>query len=405
MNVSPASARLRVTLLVAVLLAFPFAARAHKVSAVSVVSDFDTKTKAFKVELAMDVDPSGDPTLDDQVPPDQAARVFATEALTIYFDDQPMKLEPEIRIITASDEDTPAELTRKKVIGTLRGTVPDGAENFLLHVNETTSAAVVMVTVKDGKPARRLQVLYPGEFSNPVSLAPVIAGDPFTENEKEKANNESGKSDSETPGSPAAEPEPAPEDSPPSVPVKNPGLGHWLGRGFLAILPSGIDYWLFMLAMFTLSLRAKPLGWQVGLYTIAHSLTLALGAFGLVKISPHVVVAVVAISALYPALENLFINELKPWRGAAVLVFGLFHGLGLANLLWSGEPRLSGILTALMGFNLGVEFAQLAVLVICSIVAVALAKRTWFRHAVVVPLCVVIAGISLFRFIDVLWLN
>lgn len=371
-------------------------ALAHKVSAVSVVADFDTKTRQFKVELAMDVDPSGDPTIDDQIPPEEAARTFATEALTIYFDDESVSPEPSIRVVTASDEDTPAELERKKVIGTLKGTYAEDAENFLLHVNETTEAAVVMVSVKDGKPARRLQVLYPGEFSNPVGLAPVMEGDPF--DEKEKAEEPAPEAE---PEAPAEEPAKT-EETASETEVENPGIAHWLGKGFLAIFPVGLEYWAFMLAMFLLSLRAKPLGWQVGLYTVAHSLTLALGAFQLVNLSPNFVLAIVAASALYPAIENLFVNELKPWRGVAVFVFGLFHGLALSDVLMAAGPRVSGLLPALIGFNLGVELAQLAVLVIASVVAVLLSGKPWFRHRVVMPLCVIVAGISLFRLIEVL---
>ncbi|MCB1064144.1 MAG: HupE/UreJ family protein, partial [Verrucomicrobiae bacterium] len=145
--------------------------------------------------------------------------------------------------------------------------------------------------------------------------------------------------------------------------------------------------------------------WQVGLYTVSHSLALALAAFGLVKIDASIVAPVVAISALYLVIENLFVNEMKWWRGAAIFGFGLFHGFAFSELLWTHQPRLSELLPALIGFNLGIELAQLVVLIIASIVAVSLAKRPWFRHGVVVPLCVIIAGIAFFRFIDVMWLH
>jgi hypothetical protein len=388
LRLSPAAASLAI-----VLGFFPHTGLAHKVSAVSVVADFNTKTGAFKVELAMDVDPTGDPTIDDQIPPEQAARTFATESLEIYFDDQAVKLEPEIKVLTASDEDTPAELVRKKVVGTLSGQTPEGAENFLLRVTETTEAAVVMVTVKDGKPARRLQVLYPGEFSNPVSLEPVLEGDPFTAEGSQPA-----KPDAKTvPGEATSETETDSDDP--------RGFGSWLAKGFLAVLPMGIDFWLFIAAMILLSLRSRPLGWQIGLYTVAHSLTLALATFKLVALPPEIVLPVVAISAVYPAVENLFTTELKPWRGAIIFVLGLFHGLAFADLLWATEPRLSQLVPALVGFNLGIELAQLALLVVASLIAVALVKRPWFRHAIVVPLCVIVAGIALFRFIDVVWLS
>jgi hypothetical protein len=380
----PSPARLRLTgaLLAASALLSPWPASAHKVSAVSVVAEFDTKASTFKVELAMDVDPTGDPAVDDQIPPEEAARSFATESLQVYFDDTPMKLEAEIRMVTTSDVDTPAELTRKAVIGTLAGRIPDGAVNFLLHVNENTEAAVVMVTNKDGKPARRLQVLYPGEFSNPVSLAPVMEGDPFVQ--------------------PAAE---TPAATPPDADAAPAGFGQWISRGFSAILPMGVDFWAFILALFLLSLRSRPLGWQVGAYTIAHSLALSLAAFKLVELPMSVIAPVVAISAAYPAIENLLVNDLKPWRPPLVFAFGLFHGLAFGHLLWAHQPVALGLPSAVMGFNLGIELAQFVLLIVASIVAVALSRKPWFRHAVAMPLGVILAGIALYRFIDVLWLS
>lgn len=373
--------------LAAALLLAPSVSQAHKVSAVSVVAEFNTQAKTFKVELAMDVDPTGDPAVDDQIPPEEAARSFATDSLQVYFDDTPMKLEPSIRMVTTTDANTPVELTRKAVIGTLTGTIPDGAINFLLHVNENTEAAVVMVTNKDGKPARRLQVLYPGEFSNPVSLAPVIQGDPFPP--KEAA----------APTAPAAA-------TPPTAEAEaTASFGQWVARGFTAILPHGVDYWAFILALFLLSLRSRPLGWQVGAYTVAHSIALSLGAFRLVELPAALVMPVVAISAAYPAIENLFVKDLKPWRPPLVALFGLFHGFALAQVLWSHQPATVGLPATVAGFHLGIELAQFALLILASLVAVALSSRPWFRHTIALPLCVLLAGIALFRFIDRLWLS
>lgn len=367
---------------------------AHKVSAVSVVAEFHTKDRSFKVELAMDVDPSGDPTIDDQIPPEEAAHAFATESLVIFFDDAPVSPEPEIRVLTASDEDTPAELQRKKVIGTLKGTYPEGAEHFLLQVDESTEAAVVMVTIKDQKPSRRLQVLYPGEFSNPLSLATRPAsregGDDATANPEESRSEDSESTETVT----NAEALPPP-----------PGMVSWIKRGFEAILPHGVDFWAFMLAMFALSLRSKPLGWQLALYTSAHSLALALAAFKLLDLPPLLVAAVVAIGPLVLAIDNLFHQRLVTWRGVAVFVFGLFHGMALATILWDGAPRISTLLPALVGFNVGIECAQFLVLAGASLVAAWLHQKSWFRPWVVHPLCILLAGIAVYRLVEVLWLG
>ena len=176
---------LRLLCFTAVLAILSPVADAHKVSAVSVVTEIDTKKRTCKVELAMEVEPTGDPSIDDLISPEQAATTFATEALIVYFDDEPIDAgEPDIRTIDESDEATPEDLRRKKVVATVMRKIPDEAENFLLYVDENTEAAVVMVVIKDEKPARRLQVLYPGEFSNPVNVEPVADGDPFSKGEK-----------------------------------------------------------------------------------------------------------------------------------------------------------------------------------------------------------------------------
>lgn len=188
------------------------AAEAHKVSAVSVVTEIDTDKRTCKVELAMEVEPTGDPAIDDLITPEQAATTFATEALIVYFDDEPIDAgEPDIRTVDESDEATPEDLRRKKVVATVMREIPAEAENFLLYVDENTEAAVVMVVIKDEKPARRLQVLYPGEFSNPVNVKPVADGDPSTKGE---AADEEGTG----PLSGEADGEPKPAESEPATP-------------------------------------------------------------------------------------------------------------------------------------------------------------------------------------------
>jgi hypothetical protein len=81
----------------------------------------------------------------------------------------------------------------------------------------------------------------------------------------------------------------------------------------------------------------------------------------------------IALSIAYVAVENLFTNELKPWRLALVFSFGLLHGMGFAGVLHDlGLPR-SEFLTALVAFNVGVEAGQV------SVIALALAAVAYWR--------------------------
>ncbi|MEL7165356.1 MAG: HupE/UreJ family protein [Pseudomonadota bacterium] len=137
--------------------------------------------------------------------------------------------------------------------------------------------------------------------------------------------------------------------------------------GFDHILPKGLDHILFVLGLFFLSVRLGPLLWQVSAFTLAHTVTLALGALGLVTISPAIVEPLIAASIVFVAVENIFARGLNRWRPVIVFGFGLLHGLGFASVL--GEYGLpdGAFLPALIGFNIGVELGQLTVIALMAL--------------------------------------
>lgn len=167
----------------------------------------------------------------------------------------------------------------------------------------------------------------------------------------------------------------------------------YLVLGFEHILPKGLDHILFVLGIFLLSPRWRPVLLQVTTFTIAHSITLGLTIYGIVSLSPAIVEPLIALSITYVAVENLFTSTLKPWRIALVFAFGLLHGMGFAGVLSElGLPR-SEFFTALVTFNLGVEAGQLAVIAL-ALVAVGWWRRGEagrYRRWVVVPASVLIA--------------
>lgn len=110
--------------------------------------------------------------------------------------------------------------------------------------------------------------------------------------------------------------------------------------GFSHIVPQGLDHILFVLGLYLLSAQLKPLLVQVTAFTIAHSITLALGLYGVVTISPAIVEPLIAASIVYVAVENILTGNLHPWRPFVVFGFGLLHGLGFAGVLHEiGLPR------------------------------------------------------------------
>ncbi len=169
----------------------------------------------------------------------------------------------------------------------------------------------------------------------------------------------------------------------------------YLGLGFTHIVPSGLDHVLFVLGLYLLSTRLRPLIWQVTAFTLAHALTLTLSTLVAFELSPRVVEPLIALSIAYVAIENMLTDRLYRWRPALVFVFGLLHGLGFAGVLRTlGLPDDERLL-ALMSFNVGIELGQLLVIAGALVSVGWLRTCSWYRRRVVIPVSAGIAGIGL----------
>jgi hypothetical protein len=180
--------------------------------------------------------------------------------------------------------------------------------------------------------------------------------------------------------------------------------GRYVALGFTHILPRGLDHVLFVLGIFLLGARLAPLLLQVTAFTVAHSLTLALAALGVVSLPAAVVEPLIALSIVYVALENVGGGDLRRSRLAVVFACGLLHGLGFAGVLQEvGLPRAQ-LGAALLGFNLGVELGQLAVIGLAFAAVASWGRRhAWYRRRVVVPASLAIAGAGLFWTVQRIW--
>lgn len=145
-------------------------------------------------------------------------------------------------------------------------------------------------------------------------------------------------------------------------------FARYLPVGFDHILPKGLDHILFVLGLFFLSTRWGPLLWQISAFTLAHTVTLALGALGWVNISGSIVEPLIAASIVYVAVENLFQRGLTKWRPFIIFGFGLLHGLGFASVLSEFGLPDDQFIPALIGFNVGVEVGQLTVIAMAALV-------------------------------------
>lgn len=165
----------------------------------------------------------------------------------------------------------------------------------------------------------------------------------------------------------------------------------YLKLGFMPILPLGFDHILFVLSLFLLSPKLKPVLWQATAFTVAHSITLGLAMFNVITPSPKIVEPIIALSIMYVALENIISPTLKKSRIGIVFIFGLVHGLGFANALGElGLPKNS-YLTSLLMFNLGVELGQVAVILSAFLLfGKWFGNKPYYRKFIVIPLSILI---------------
>jgi len=167
--------------------------------------------------------------------------------------------------------------------------------------------------------------------------------------------------------------------------------------GYKHILPLGLDHILFVLSLFLLSPKLKPVLWQATAFTIAHSVTLGLALYNVIKIPSAIIEPLIALSIMYVALENIFSPRLKTSRIGVVFIFGLVHGLGFAGALGQlGLPQNAYLLSLIM-FNVGVELGQLTVILLAFfLLAKWFGNKPYYRKAIVIPLSAIIALVAAF---------
>jgi hypothetical protein len=142
-------------------------------------------------------------------------------------------------------------------------------------------------------------------------------------------------------------------------------FANYIPVGFDHIVPLGLDHILFVLGLFFLSTRIAPLLWQISAFTLAHTITLALAALGYVNVPASIVEPLIAASIVFVAVENILGDgSLSRWRPAVIFGFGLLHGLGFASVLGEFGLPPGSFVPALIGFNVGVELGQLAVVAV-----------------------------------------
>jgi hypothetical protein len=273
------------------------------------------------------------------------------ESSTIQFDGKPVA--PKVEIVPPAADDPPERATLR-----LRGPIPAGSRTFNWKEEGALGrlGTYPLILLIEGEESSVWQWLDAGATSPDFSLAKAAV-----------------------------------------PPTRMAVVRQYLTLGFTHIVPAGPDHILFVLGIFLLSRRLKPILQQVTAFTVAHTLTLALSIYGVVRLPPSIVEPLIALSIVFVAVENILVPELRPSRIALVFCFGLLHGLGFAGVLSEmGLPR-SEFLTALLSFNLGVEGGQLAVISVAFLlVGLPFRGQAWYRQRVVVPASCLIAAVGLY---------
>ncbi len=175
----------------------------------------------------------------------------------------------------------------------------------------------------------------------------------------------------------------------------------YLQSGFTHIVPLGLDHILFVLSIFFLNPKLKPVIWQATAFTVAHSITLGLAMYGLITPPSYLIEPIIALSIFFVAIENIITDKLKPSRILIVFGFGLIHGMGFAGALSEVGLPHNQFFTSLITFNVGVELGQIAVILLAwLVVGKWFSSKPWYRQRIVIPASIIIAVISLYWTIE-----
>ena len=288
--------------------------------------------------------------------------------MQLFFDDKEQALRIlDVEIAEIGD----IELARESIIN-IAGLIPENTQNMSWKWDKSLGNAVLRVSSEEN-PELYSVYLTEGNKSDQVPIG-IDCSNPKTAQKVGGCAKQSSKWDV----------------------FKN-----YIQVGFDHIIPKGLDHILFVVGLFLLSTQLRPLLIQITSFTLAHTITLALGMLGIVTVSASIVEPLIAASIIYVCVENIYSNKLSRWRPIIIFLFGLLHGLGFASVLNDFGLSSGNFITGLIAFNIGVEFGQLAVIALCFIaVGFWFRNKSWYRQRITIPASIVIALIASFWFVQ-----
>ena len=303
-----------------------------------------------------------------------------SEALEIKFGHRDWHLPDFVLSFT---EKNATELSEENIV-VIRAShqefLPPNSTFYQIRAKNEAAYDLIFSNIINDEPQRRVNVLFPGEESFQLDLS-FIDGKRVP---KEEPNLNSST-------------QPKQESIEKRRSDARSTFLSFSRQGFVHVLPLGLDHILFVLGLFFLSRKWKPIIYQVSVFTIAHTITLGLATLDLVSAPSHVVEPIIAASIAVVAIENILFPGYRHTRLFVVFFFGLIHGLGFAGALSAFNLEPTSLVIGLLGFNVGVELGQLAV------ISIVFASTFWIKDEFSYRKFVVIPGSSLIALMGIYW--
>lgn len=189
---------------------------------------------------------------------------------------------------------------------------------------------------------------------------------------------------------------------------EGPAIGPYVYLGAKHMF-TGYDHLLFLVGVIFFLYRMRDVVAYVSLFTLGHSLTLLAGVLWGIQANPYIVDAIIGFSVVYKAFDNMAGFQrffgVQPNTKVAVLVFGLFHGFGLATTIQEYTLSDDGLITNMLSFNVGVEIGQvLALLFVIVALDFWRTREGYLKHAFATNAALMAGGFVLMGYQIVGWL-
>ena len=163
---------------------------------------------------------------------------------------------------------------------------------------------------------------------------------------------------------------------------------------------TGYDHLAFLVGVIFFLYRMKDIVLYVSLFTVGHSITLLAGVLSGIHANPYIIDAIIGLSVVYKAFDNIGgfkrIFGFQPNTKLAVLIFGLFHGFGLATKLLDLDLAPNGLVTNIISFNAGVEIGQILALTgVLIALGIWRTRKAFLKHAFAANTALMTAGFLL----------